>query len=293
MIVHTLRTLLAGSVDYAGLFPPAQLTMDAAVRSYADYRRSDRSWMLGAFVLPAARAEEFLRAVRTHAPDDRVPVSLLLGIDPETDIAGPVASMRTAAGDHVTVVSCEARTPTPDAVHRAAAAAGADMPLFCEVPPDDPVPLLQEVQAAGVRAKIRTGGVTADLFPAPRVLARFILACTRLRVPFKATAGLHHPVRGEYPLTYEEGAPQAVMFGFLNVLAAGVLALDGAPPDLLEAVLTETDRAAFRLDTHGLHWRDRTVAPDAIERFRRGGMTGFGSCSFTEPVRDLIALGLL
>jgi hypothetical protein len=249
--------------------------------------------MLGAFVLPAARMEEFLHAVRTHAPDVPFPVSILLGVDPDADMAGPVASARTAAGARVTVASFEARTPSPEAVRRAATAAGTGVPLFCEIPPEDPVPLLQEVHAAGVRAKIRTGGVTADLIPAPRVLARFLLACTRLRVPFKATAGLHHPVRGEYPLTYDEGSPAAVMFGFLNVLAAGALALDGAPPDMLETVLTETDPAAFRLDAQGLRWRDRTVTPEAIERFRSGGMTGFGSCSFTEPVRDLTALGLL
>ena len=38
-----LRTLVAGVVDYAGLFPPASLGMRDAVANYADYRASDQS----------------------------------------------------------------------------------------------------------------------------------------------------------------------------------------------------------------------------------------------------------
>src|SRR6185503_6096765 len=66
-------------------------------------------------------------------------------------------------------------------------------------------------------AKVRTGGVTPEAFPAPGKLAEFISACHGAGVPFKATAGLHHPVRAEYPLTYEPGCPRGVMHGFLNV----------------------------------------------------------------------------
>src|SRR5262245_40788191 len=53
-----LRALLAGVIDYAGLFPPAKLPLDQAIRNYARYRREPDSWMLGRFICPAARLAE-------------------------------------------------------------------------------------------------------------------------------------------------------------------------------------------------------------------------------------------
>src|SRR2546422_7259388 len=54
----SLRALLAGSIDYAGLFPPARLPLDQAIRNYARYRTDPAGWMLGRFVCPAARLAE-------------------------------------------------------------------------------------------------------------------------------------------------------------------------------------------------------------------------------------------
>lgn len=45
-------------IDYAGLFPPAQLPMDKAIRHYAEYRKGTDSWMLSRFICPAARLGE-------------------------------------------------------------------------------------------------------------------------------------------------------------------------------------------------------------------------------------------
>ena len=87
-------------------------------------------------------------------------------------------------------------------------------------------PRLAVLSAAGARAKVRTGGVTEGAFPASHALARFIQSCADAGVPFKATAGLHHPLRGEYRLTYEPGSPHGMMFGFLNVFLAAAFARD-------------------------------------------------------------------
>jgi hypothetical protein len=155
------------------------------------------------------------------------------------------------------------------------------------------VALLARVKAAGARAKIRTGGVTADAFPTPAQVAAFIAACRRANVSFKATAGLHHPLRADYRLTYEPDAPTGRMFGFLNVFVAAAAAQEGLGKPEIAAILEEGDPAAFAFDDAGLAWRGRRLGAPSIERARRDFAIAFGSCSFREPVDDLRALKLL
>lgn len=66
---RSVRSALRGLIDYAGLFPPAQESMDDAVRHYAAYRRAAHQWMLGRFVVPASRLDEFAAAVAAYLPD--------------------------------------------------------------------------------------------------------------------------------------------------------------------------------------------------------------------------------
>src|SRR5579875_1274910 len=54
----SLRALLTELIDYAGLFPPARLPLDQAIRNYARYRQGNDAWMLGRFIVPASRLED-------------------------------------------------------------------------------------------------------------------------------------------------------------------------------------------------------------------------------------------
>jgi hypothetical protein len=157
---------------------------------------------------------------------------------------------------------------------------------------DDPNPLVAAIAADGLCAKVRTGGVTADAFPAPTDVARFLAACVRHGVHFKATAGLHHPLRGEYPLTYDAHAPRGVMFGFLNVFLAAAFARQGMPPADVAALLDERDPAAFRLTDGHAGWRGHTLEAATIAADRAAFAASFGSCSFREPLDDLSTLPL-
>ncbi|MEX2325390.1 MAG: hypothetical protein WD553_01255, partial [Gemmatimonadaceae bacterium] len=145
---------------------------------------------------------------------------------------------------------------------------------------------------AGARAKIRMGGVTADAFPAPDDVVAFLAACAERRLAFKATAGLHHAVRAEYPLTYESGSQRVTMYGFLNVFLAAAALLAGAKADEARAILLESDLSAFRFDDGGVTWRERRLSTEALARSRELA-TSFGSCSFREPVDELLAAGLI
>jgi len=159
-------------------------------------------------------------------------------------------------------------------------------PTYCEVPVEG----LDEVKRAEGFAKIRTGGVTEEAIPSVESVASFLVACAERRIAFKATAGLHHPIRAVHALTYESNAPQAFMHGFLNVFLAAAFAWHGKQN--VEAILGETDPSAFRFGD-AARWRDWSLTAEEVAIARSEFVHSFGSCSFEEPVDELRALRFL
>jgi len=293
-VAPALRALLDGVVDYAGLFPPATLSMQDAVAEFAQQRRSRDAWMLGRFVLPVARLEEFASAAAVLKEDDEPwPLSALVSADPVGDVE-TLRAFNAAHRGRLVVQSAELGAATVDAIAWALSQLDRALECFVEIPLDpDPRPLVETLRRHDARAKARTGGVAAEAFPSADVLARFIGLCAELHVPFKATAGLHHPLRGEHRLTYEGDSAFGTMFGFLNVFCAAVLAQTGADRATLVAVLEERDPAAFSFDHDILRWRDHPLDAGQVAATRHELARSFGSCSFREPVDDLHRLGLL
>jgi hypothetical protein len=299
MTSPALTTLLAGLVDYAGLFPPAALEMPDAVREYAGHRRGSHAWMLGRFVLPVARLGDFAHAADELLPRDAAdawPLAVLASTDPAETVklVGEFNCRHAAPGaGRATADTLELKASTPAEIGLIVPKLPAWLVPYVEIPlQDDPAPFVAELARHGGRAKARTGGLAASAFPRPAEVARFIVECTRAGVPFKATAGLHHPLRGEYRLTYETGSMSGTMFGFLNVFLAAAFARTGATEADVARLLEERDPAAVTFGDDGVRWRGRHVPLDAL-REARAAAVSFGSCSFREPVDDLTALGLL
>ena len=124
-------------------------------------------------------------------------------------------------------------------------------------------------------------------------MLRFLEVSVEEGVPFKATAGLHHAIRGRYPLTYDQGSATAVMFGYLNVFFGAAFAASGTSESAVLGVLEETNAEAFRIDDRGVWWRDHVVVHEQLAVVRQTSAMSFGSCSFTEPVGEARALNLL
>lgn len=285
------RALLAGIVDYAGLFPPAGLDMSAAVRNYAQYRASDDAWMLGRFVVPAARLDDFARALDGIAPAGGAwSVSALLGASITEDLAR-IAAFESTHGARAVIDSLEAKASDVAGIDRLAAEPLGTRSVFVEIPVAGEIDVLVgAVAGAGLHAKIRTGGVTTDAFPSPEAVVRFIRACVGANVSFKATAGLHHPIRSRYRLTYESDAPVGTMFGFLNVFLAAAAVARAAPDADVLALLDETRAGAFAITEHGITWGELRFGGDELRAVRNRVALSFGSCSFREPVDELRAL---
>jgi hypothetical protein len=291
------RALLSGIVDYAGLFPPAALAMEDAAAEYARWRRSPEAWMLGRFVLPAGRLADFARTADGLLPDGGAGepwrLAALLGPDARGDSAR-VVSFNDAHAGRAVVDAVEARAATPEEACDVLDAVPPGIAAAIEVALDaELAPILAVLREGGARAKVRTGGLVAEAVPDPGALARFMAACAAAGVGWKATAGMHHPLRAERALTYAADAPRAVMHGFLNVFAAAALLAAGASAAEVEPVLRETDSAAFRFTDEGLSWRHLRAPVAAVARARDEGGASFGSCSFADPVEGLRTLGLI
>ena len=297
----TLRTLLAHAIDYAGLFPPAQLDMPGAVAEYESYLASSDAWALGRFVVPAARLRE-LAAAAGDAPSNPLgsrqaerALSVVLGADLAADVERLRAFCADVNGEGWWrgIDAVELRASTPEAIGQAMRVVPDSVERYVEIPiSEDPTPLVLAIAGAGAYAKVRTGGTTTDAFPASDHVARFLATCLREAVPFKATAGLHHPLRGEYPLTYEPGSACGRMYGFLNVFLATAFLAAGLDEAEARVLLDESDPNAVTFNRTEAVWRSHRLPLDRLAESRRF-LTSFGSCSFREPIDDLTALGLL
>jgi len=305
MMNHSLRDLLLGLIDYAGLFPPAALDMPTAAREYFEYRESEYRWALGRFVIPVARLDEFEKAAEDVLPDggregdEFWRLSALGGGDLSADLNriaefnGKYGTLDSSAGAAI-IDTIEIKAERPDEIENAMRLMPAKLTPYFEIPiTNDPTELIKGIAETEARAKVRTGGVTADAFPSSFNLARFIKICAEEDAPFKATAGLHHPLRSVNKLTYAPESASAMMHGFLNVFLAAAFAQNGMDVDRLVELLEEKSPEAFQFDSGGVTWRDEMVVRGQLRNTRSLLAIAFGSCSFEEPIEDLKKIGLL
>jgi hypothetical protein len=309
-VTHAARALFAGLVDYAGLFPPAALPMTEATARYASFRAGPHAWMLGGFVLPASSLEGFARAASAYlrSGDDAMPwrLNVPCGAPLDRDLSMVDAfesrhtDVRSGEGSTVKVEALEVKAANAVAVHDAATSIAGRHWTWFEIASGPALgSTLEAIASVGGGAKLRTGGVTAEAFPSSADIATVLLVCAKAAVPFKATAGLHHPFPGVYPLTYETDSPRAPMHGFVNVFLARALATELVrrqhpdPEAVAEIIALLDDRPdAFLWEDDGVRWRAHRFTTDDIIQLRRLA-AGFGSCSFEEPVADLSRLGLI
>ena len=293
----SVRTAFTEIIDYAGLFPPSQLSMSEAVTNFATYRNSNYSWMLGRFVLPAARLEEFIEYAEQFAPKKKeLPwrLSVLAGEDIYETIKA-VKTFNSMRGPGFVCDALEVKANTISKIENTVSYLPEGVDAYFEVARNNLLPdLVSALSFKKQRAKIRTGGTRGEDFPSSKEIIRFVRTCLAANVPFKATAGLHHPLHCFKPLTYAKDAPKGTMHGFLNVLMMTAFAGESYRVGLLEEIMEEEFEEVFTFDEAGVRWRDGYFISDAqLDLVRRRGMIAFGSCSFDEPVEDLQELGLL
>jgi len=272
--------LLTGLVDDAAVFPPAGTPLAEAVAAHRVHRSAWYAPMVGPLLIPASEVAAVPALLESRE-------RLAVGVIGDTGLAGLPAAVAAAAAEprlalrQVEVaVARRGEDPQPGLRTLLDQLAGWPDPIwYAETPLAwgllRALDTLAEARAAGapVAPKFRTGGLAAELFPTPMELAAVICACRDRSLPFKLTAGLHHAIRRRDPET------GFVHHGFLNVLAGTLRAAAGGEvidvAELLGATSPEAVASALPVGRYRPLW------------------AGFGSCSVTEPVRDLVDLGLI
>lgn len=279
----------AGLVDDAAMFPPGDAPLADAVAAYRE--RRDETWapVVGPLVVADRVLPELARLV---GAEDAPLLPLSVVCSGGAGSLGPAAHWALEAqGTELMALEVALRDldDLPGSARRtvraadAVAVSGAEAPVYVEVPlptHGQPTPgwldALDELAAADLRLKFRTGGLGADLFPSPEALAAGVEAALDRELPFKCTAGLHRAVR------HHDDTLGVDRHGFLNVLLAARAGLDG---DDVAEVLAERD-------AESLLARVEAVGADGLSRTRRW-FASFGCCGVQDPHQDLVALGLL
>lgn len=307
-----MQALVSGVVDYAGLFPPAKLDASKTLENFARDRIGTHMFMQGRLVWPASRLNQLetigpslmpgtyaTSGYREHA-DVVEPwrISLVCDQHIEACIDALLAFNKKHASEQhglAIIDSLEMKLERSANIDDLVEAIPDEVFPFFEIDwQGDPRGMIAALAGTESAAKIRAGGITPDAFPPSEAIAEFVYACALANVSFKATAGLHHPMRAEYRLTYDDNPPFGIMHGFVNLfLGAAMLHALRLKPDVYVQILNETDASAFIFDESGAAWRNQRVTIEQIAHARERLCMSFGSCSFAEPTDDLRKLGWL
>jgi hypothetical protein len=278
--MSVIANLLDSLFDYAGLFPPASLDLPAVVRNYLCYRQGRHADALGRLIVDFNRAQE----LRTVAGERLREIGVSLIASSERDLDGLLYLLDTG----LPIDAIEIKANAPSGIERIARRLPVGLTTYFEVPVEaGDARALDAICAAAARVKLRMGGMTAEAFPSPRATAGMLQALADRHLMFKATAGLHHPLRSIHP--FEDSLDSAVgtMHGFVNLCcAAAIIHLGG---DAIDAalILEETDQHAWQISPEAIAWREFRWSALQMEDVRREFFCSMGSCSFTQPFKEM------
>jgi hypothetical protein len=321
----SLESFMSGLIDYAGLFPPANLPLNEAILNYSKYIRSNYKWMLSKFILPVkllGRLEFYMNEFTENFPL-RLAILAEYSKDEESFIESfhlllkQINTFKSKYNQKVTFEVIELKIPNDvldqglkvikafiASIRKKIEEQEISLSVFYEVPFTDfwnkhfldtiiaisedntKINLSKSYLSGGL--KIRTGGVEKELFPEPFQLAEIIQSCVNTEVSFKATAGLHHPFR------HFNREVDTKMHGFINMFGAGILAkkFNLARQIILEILINE-DPNNFNFSGEKFRWKEFEIEFDEIEFERNNFAIGYGSCSLIEPIDDLREVNLL
>lgn len=298
LAIDARTAAFSGLIDYAGVFPPASLSMPDAVAGYRTMMESDDRWIVGRFLVRASQLQE-LAAVATHslvAGDQPWSIGVVLDTSPGAGASlGQDFQREMSPAMSIAAFELMLEPGTdPGSLIDTVATIDPDLAVFIEV--DRVEPLDDQIRAIGDAlrdrgrrggAKLRCGGLTKDDFPTVDEVTEFLWAASFADVAFKATAGLHQPIR------HRDQTIGGWRHGFVNLLIGSVAADAGQPRSVVREIVAESDPTAFSITPVAASWKDVVLPGSAIRRSRLRGLVAFGSCDIDEPKEALAGLSFL
>ncbi len=277
--LHAMACALAGMFDYAGMFPPAKVDPRAAVQAYREYLHGKHAWALGRLVMDAKNLHVLQDKMRGDLGDLQLSI-VAANEDWE--------AIQQYLDKGFLIEMLEMKAASCDEVARIGESLPAGVDVYIELPvnPKD-FDVADAIAESGMRVKLRMGGIVAESFPAGVSVAAMLKELSLRGLAFKATAGLHHPLRSRHPFTYSEDSPVGMMHGFMNLLCAAALVWFGGGENEAAQLLDEQDPRAWQVTGDTVCWRDWDWSTDDLREVRKRFLISIGSCSFLEPMRDL------
>ncbi len=278
--MSAIDSLLTGLIDYAGLYPPTGLEMRAALRNYFSYLHSKHALALGRFLVDLPRISDVKRIAGDAPRGCRIAV-----------IATPSADwdvLRHMLDEGLAIDTVEVKVQCPDDVDSIARSIPDGLQSYFEIPVSGgSVGLFDAIEANGARVKLRMGGLVAEAFPSVEVILKMLNGLAGRKLKFKATAGLHHPIRSRHAFSYQPESPTGMMHGFINLACAAAVLFQGGAEQDATALLEEQNSSAWQVSEDAIAWGSLRWSAEDLRQVRERFFMSFGSCSFTEPIEDL------
>lgn len=296
---------MAGLIDYAGLFPPAKLELEPAIKNYASYLNGSEKWMLSNFIIPAQKLPKLTPEMMALF-DDTGGLNFSVISQSFREDVQTIVEFRDKFPAQIRLNFIETKLHAADNISQAISSNNKclqqkdlSLRVFYESSfKGDWQSNLQQATITISEAneefgrndgfKLRCGGVEPSMFPSIQQVATAMQVCRDTGLAMKFTAGLHHPIR------HFDEAIKVDMHGFMNIFVAGML---GAEQDLevheIQGILAEENPENFMFTKSGLRWNDYEISSEKISTLRENKFISYGSCSVDEPREDLEAIGLL
>ncbi|KRF42218.1 hypothetical protein [Paenibacillus sp. Soil787] len=310
----SVRLFMEKLIDYAGLFPPAGLPIEAAIRNYQAYSHDQDSWMIGKFIIPVSRLQELVPYMQLFSRDHPLMLSVIGDRSSEADACMQllaenlerIQAFRDQYQDEVQIDVLDLPLPPIrlqahllDAIGKGTSKLG--LRTFCELTYAlnaewesrmlanlDEVAAYNETSGLRLGIKLRTGGMTAEAFPTSNQISLVLAGCKDRGLSLKFTAGLHHPFR------MYRNEVKTKMHGFLNVFFAGLLANSHKLEiQQIAEIIEDEIPDSFKFSSDGLQWRHLSMTSSDIQAYRNEGVCSYGSCSFDEPRDEMREFQLL
>jgi len=323
----SFKAFMLKIIDYAGMFPPANLDLETAYKNYLNYVTCPDSWMISKFVCNVNVLNELSslhsklkKDYNNIKSDNWINISVLLtgGNSPKeflSNLINDVEIVKTYLSEHIEdniIDTFEVKVPEEFFSKSNSVLKNFiqnsyeifnDSGLFrCKLFLEPPINsnseyvfnklsnAIAECNHLGDNAgfKLRTGGITQDVFPSVEQISLAIKITNECKIPIKATAGLHLPIRH-----FDENIG-TMMHGFFNFFGSAILnCKNNLSLKEIREILNDEKPENFKFNKGNFSWNDITIDTESIFNIRDKNVISFGSCSFDEPRDDLKNLGLM